>query len=80
MTHDTFSASDWHTEINQQIKQQIDSKRPLVFDPSPEQAYYIVAARDAGVQWVDIAAYCESRGWDGAETTMRRFYKRQKGK
>ena len=79
MTHDTFSASDWHTEINQQIKQQIDSKRHhCSFAPPPEQAYYIVAARDAGVEWRDIVTYCKSRGWEGSETTMLKFYRQQK--
>ena len=54
MTHETFSADDWHEAIRQQIAKQVDNKRHhCSFAPCPEQAYYIVAARDAGVQWRD---------------------------
>lgn len=81
MTKDTFSADDWQAELDEAIKQQaVVSKRNKGFAPPPEQAYYIVAARDAGVEWDAIMAYCKSRGWSGAESTLLKFYREQKGK
>ena len=81
MNGDTFSASDWQAELDNQVKSQLLGKRlQHSFNPPPAQAYSIVKARDAGVQWCDIMAYCKSRGWEGSETTMLKFYRQQKGK
>lgn len=81
MTKDTFSADDWMAEIDKQVNKQVDSKRHhLCFSPGPEQAYYIVKARDSGVDWDTIMQYCKSRGWAGSESTLLKFYRQQKGK
>lgn len=81
MTHDTFSAEDWQKELDAAISAQAQTARQSKgFCPPPEQAYYIVAARDAGVEWDTIMAYCKSRGWSGAESTLLKFYREQKGK
>ena len=81
MSGDTFSESDWQEELDNQVKSQImDKHTHHSFTPPQAQAFYIVKARDAGVQWCDIMAYCKSRGWEGSETTMLKFYRQQKGK
>jgi hypothetical protein len=81
MNGDTFSASDWQAELDEAIRVQSSDTGPSrLFSPPPEQAYYIVAAREAGVQWRCIVKYCKSRGWGGSEKTMNRFYQQKKGK
>lgn len=81
MNGDTFSASDWQAELDNEVKAQVLGKRNhLGFDPCPKQEYYIIKARDAGVDWDTIVKYCREQGWSGSETTMLKFYRQKKGK
>ena len=81
MNNGTFSESDWQAELDSEIDAQMSGKRHhLCFVPCPKQAYYIVKARDAGVEWDTIMKYCRAQGWPGSESTMLRFYRQKKGK
>lgn len=74
----SMGENDFRAELDRLIEQQKrEYTHHLCFSPSEAQAYYIIKARGAGVQWKDIMAYCKSRGWSGSESTMLRWYRAQ---
>ena len=74
----SMGENDFRSELDRLIEEQKrDAKHHLTFNPSEAQAYYIVNARVAGVQWKDIRAYCKSRGWPGSESTMLKWLRAQ---
>ena len=74
----SMGENDFRSELDRLIEEQKrDSVHHLCFTPPEAQAYYIVNARGAGIQWKDIAAYCKSRGWSGSESTMLKWLRAQ---